>query len=127
MNKIIQYKFIILLTISIGLFSCKYEKLEPATELPENVSFQTDLIPLFNQSCNTVGCHNANGIPPDLSAGNAYSDITTRAGMIDLDIPENSKMYSRMIDVQSPMPPSGVMNYESLQVLSWITDGAKNN
>jgi len=113
--------------VSIGLFSCKYEKIEPATELPENVSFQTDLIPLFNQSCNSVGCHNAGGISPDLSPANAYTNITTIDNMIDLDNPGNSMLYMRMVDTKSPMPLSGVMPYESSQVLSWITDGASNN
>ena len=127
MNKVIRYKFIVLVMISVGFFSCKYEKIEPATELPENVSFQTDLIPLFNQSCNSVGCHNAGGIAPDLSPANAYTDLTTRDNMIDLVNPENSILYKRMIDTNQPMPLSGVMDYESRQVLSWITDGAKNN
>lgn len=113
--------------LSIGFFSCKYEKIEPATELPKNVSFQNDLIPFFNQSCNSVSCHSAGGIAPDLSPANAYADITTITDMIDLVNPKSSRLYVRMIDTKKPMPLSGVMSYESSQVLSWITDGAKNN
>jgi len=126
MKQIIRNKFTVLLLLSIALFSCKSEKIEPVTQLPENISFQNDLIPLFNQSCNTTGCHNTGGIPPDLSAGNAYTSITG-SNMIDLNNPENSKLYIRMIDTQSPMPLTGVMPYESRQVLSWIIDGAQNN
>ena len=127
MNHTMLFKILVLVLISVVLFSCKYETIEPATTLPENVSFQNDLVPLFNQSCNTVGCHSAGGIQPDLSAGNEYADITNNGDMIDLDFPGNSKLYKRMIDVQKPMPLTGVMQYESQQVLSWITDGAKNN
>ena len=123
----IPYKFIFLLLISGLLFSCTYEKIEPSSELPKDVSFKNDLIPLFNQSCNTIGCHNTGGIAPDLSADNAYRDLTTTPQMIDLDSPENSTLYKRMTDAQKPMPLSGVMVYESQQVLSWIKDGAKDN
>ncbi len=90
------------------------------------MSFQNDIIPVFNQSCNTVGCHNEGGIPPDLSAANAYVNLTTK-DLIDLDFPENSLIYKRMTDVQSPMPINGVLDYESKQVLSWIKDGAQDN
>ena len=123
----LRYKFIALLAFSLFFSSCTYEKIELVTELPQNVSFQNDLIPLFNQSCNIVGCHNTGGIAPNLSEENAYHSLTTIANMIDLDSPEKSTIYMRMIDTQKPMPLSGVMTYESQQVLSWITDGAKEN
>jgi len=126
MNRKIQFKLVIIFAISVFMFSCKYEKIEPSNTLPENVSFQNDIIPMFNQSCNTVGCHNEGGIPPDLSLGNAYVNLTTK-DLIDLDFPENSLIYMRMTDVQSPMPLTGVMDYESKQVLSWVKDGAQDN
>jgi len=123
----LRYKFIALLAFSLFFSSCTYEKIELVTELPQNVSFQNDLIPLFNQSCNAIGCHNIGGIAPDLSEANAFQNLTSIANMIDLSSPDNSTIYLRMIDTQSPMPLSGVLPYESQQVLSWITDGAKNN
>ena len=113
--------------VSVGFFSCEYEEIEPVTELPENVSFQTDLIPIFNQSCNSVGCHNAGGISPDLSEGNAYTVLTT-GDMLDLNNPENSILYKRMIDVQKPMPLSGILSKsQTNKVLVWIKEGALNN
>ncbi|NOR88551.1 MAG: hypothetical protein GQ527_13180 [Bacteroidales bacterium] len=127
MTLIVRYKLVVLLILSLVVFSCTYEKIEITDELPQNVSFQNDLIPLFNQSCNSIGCHNTGGIPPDLSVDNSYQDLTTIANMIDLESPENSTIYVRMIDTQSPMPLSGVMNYESQQVLAWIKEGAQNN
>jgi hypothetical protein len=126
MNKTLIKKIIVFLFLSFGLSACVYETVQPVTDLPKNVSFQNDLIPLFNQSCNTAGCHDQYGIPPNLSEQNAYTELTTK-GWIDLNSPENSIIYQRMIDNKKPMPPSGVMDYSSKQVLSWIKDGAKNN
>lgn len=124
---LLRYKLLALLSLCIFAFSCTYEKIEPAADLPQNVSFKNDLIPLFNQSCNVIGCHSEGGISPDLSETNAYNSLSTIANMIDLDTPENSKIYMRMTDTQSPMPLSGVMPYESKLVLAWIKEGAKNN
>ena len=127
MNKVIRIKFIILLTISVGFFSCEYEQVEPITELPTDVSFQTDLIPIFNQSCNTAGCHNAGGIAPDLSEGNAYT-VLVNGNMLDMNNAENSILYKRMIDVQKPMPLSGILSKsQTNKVLVWIREGALNN
>jgi len=122
-----SFKFIPLLFLGIIISSCTYEKIKPVSELPQDVSFKNDLIPLFNQSCNIVGCHSSGGIAPDLSEENAYHSLTTIADMIDLENPEKSEIYVRMIDTQNPMPMSGVLSYQSKQVLSWIKDGAKDN
>lgn len=120
-------RFAILMLLTVIFSSCKYEQIELSVELPQNVSFQTELIPIFNQSCNTIGCHNANGIWPDLSEGNAFEAITT-SGQLDLDTPENSKLYMRMIDMQSPMPLSGILSKtQTDKVLVWIREGANNN
>ena len=122
-----QNKFIILILLAVVFFSCKYEKIELSDELPQNVSFQNELVPVFNQSCNVIGCHTAGGIWPDLSEGNAFEAITT-GGQLDLNTPENSKLYMRMIDMQSPMPLSGILSKtQTDKVLVWIREGANNN
>ena len=128
MNHSNLLRFIVFIFMSIIIASCTYEKIEEEEGLPENVSFQNDLIPMFNASCNSVGCHNDGGIPPDLSPANAYKDLTSTAGMIDITTPENSELYKRMVDAAQPMPISGLLStYQSDQVLSWITDGAIEN
>ena len=127
MNKRVVHLLIILIFLVAAAESCTYKKIDEDPALPENVSFQNDLIPLFNNSCNSAGCHNTNGVPPDLSEANAYDDIMGTSGMVDIVHPEKSELYTRMIDTQNPMPPAGVMSYPASQVLSWITDGAKKN
>ena len=126
MNYSRSLRFIIFILLSIVVASCTYEKIEEETDLPKEISFQKDIMPIFNISCNSSGCHNNGGISPDLSPANAYEDIKT-TGMLDMTTPENSVLYVRMIDVADPMPLTGVMPYESSVVLSWITEGAKDN
>ena len=127
MTQLIQYKVVIFFMLIVLVASCTYEEIEPVTGLPENVSFQNDLIPVFNQSCNMVGCHSSGGIAPDLTPANAYINLMLDDDMIDTDTPENSELYKRMIDTKNPMPLTGILPYESSQVLSWITDGAEDN
>ncbi|MCK5537096.1 MAG: hypothetical protein KAI79_09725 [Bacteroidales bacterium] len=120
-------KFLIIFILSIGLYSCEYEKIEAPVGIIENVSFSNDIIPIFNQSCNAVGCHNAGGISPDLSVENAFTVLFT-GDMLDLGTPENSELYKRMIDVQKPMPLSGILSKSQTdKVLVWIEEGANDN
>ncbi len=120
-------KLIIFSLLCIAITSCTYEKIEEETGLPENMSFKDNIIPMFTANCSSVGCHNDGGISPDLSPANAFVEITTISGMVDVANPEESELYKRMIDVAKPMPMSGVLSYESSQLLSWIKDGAKDN
>ena len=119
--------FQVIVMLSLGLFftNCTRDQFE--SPQPENVSFKNDLIPLFNNSCNSIGCHNNGGIYPDLSEENAYDEITGR-GLIDDEFPENSLLYRRMIDNETPMPIAGLLlEYQSQQVLVWIQEGHLNN
>lgn len=120
MKKTLSMIGVALLLITFS--GCEYEFIEPI-EITDEVSFSKDIIPYFNKSCNMSGCHNAGGIPPDLSAANAYVDLFDE-GQIDLDDPENSKLYESL--------KSGSMKQystaeETAIVLKWIEQGAPNN
>ena len=119
--------FIAIFSLFICFTSCEWEQMQPVEELPENVSFSNDIIPIFKQSCSTVGCHNNGGISPDLSDDNAYNALTT-GDILDLNNPENSKLYKEMTNVQDPMPISGILpKSQTDKVLVWIKEGANNN
>ena len=121
------FKLFLALFLFTTFFSCEYEEMIPPSTLPENVSFKNDIIPLFNQSCNAIGCHNEGGISPDLSEANAYNDILDN-NLVDFNNAENSILYMRMIDVLSPMPMSGILSEtQTNKVLVWIREGAINN
>ncbi|KAA3634941.1 MAG: hypothetical protein DWQ02_10555 [Bacteroidetes bacterium] len=113
--------------LSFFFFSCEWEEYEVSDIEISEVSFSEDVMPIFNQSCNSIGCHNDTGIPPDLSPANAYQDLFD-TNMIDLNNPAQSELYVRMIDVQSPMPLDGILS-ETLTrtVLVWIEEGALDN
>jgi len=113
--------------LSLLLTSCEWKEYDPNIGNIENVSFSQDVIPIFNQSCNSIGCHNSTGVAPDLSSENAFQDLRNK-NMIDLDNPSNSVLYKRMIDVQKPMPLSGVLSAKIQKtILVWIEEGAKDN
>lgn len=109
--------------------SCYYDAtLEPLTpEVTTDVSFANDILPIFNQSCNTSGCHNAGGTRPDLSPANAYNALTG-GNYINLAAPEQSNLYKWMRGQGGlPMPLSGPNAAYNATVLAWIKQGAKNN
>lgn len=109
--------------------SCYYDAtLEPLTpEVTTDVSFSKDILPIFNQSCNSSGCHNAGGTAPDLSPANAYNALVS-GNYINIASPEQSELYRWMRGQGGlPMPLSGPNAGYNATVLAWIQQGAKNN
>jgi hypothetical protein len=127
--KIASVLFLVYASIMLlsGCYKDETVIIETGEEVTREVSFAQDLIPIFNSSCNSSGCHNAGGKAPDLSAVNAYSSLTN-GGYINTSSPEYSELYLWMTGKNgTPMPPSGIdPDYNSL-VLAWIKQGAKNN
>ncbi len=119
-----KLKGIIILIVLATLLSCQNKKI--AAPIPSNVGFSTDVMSVFNQSCNAAGCHAPGYSAPDLTSPNAYTDLL-KYNLIDTRIPENSVLYKRMADGEQPMPPAGVLTYEASIVLAWIQEGAKDN
>lgn len=118
---------ILILGIMMSFTACEWEEYQVSDVVKEDVSFSQDIIPIFEADCNSIGCHAAGAIPPDLSPANAYQDLFD-TDMIDLDNPANSELYVRMIDVQAPMPLSGVLSPSVTNlVLKWIEEGALDN
>lgn len=116
------------LLLASFMTSCQKEILVPnPVEVPDTVSFAADVIPIFNESCNMSGCHITGGISPNLTPENAYFDLTI-TGMIDVDDPEGSLLYTRMISTTKPMPPAGKLADGKLEiVLKWIQQGGLDN
>ncbi len=104
--------------------SCEYEWIQPEKQaIPDTLSFSNDIMPIFNNGCNTNVCHGAGSTPPDLSEGNAYNALINGA-YVDTETPEASILYTTM--------KSGSMKVytdpgDEEIVLAWITQGAKNN
>lgn len=115
------------LTVMI-LVSCRKDTYAPVPTLDLNtpVSFKADIMPVFVTHCYGSGCHDK-GIPPDLTAANAYDQLTL-LGYVDTTDAEGSKLYARMVSTSSPMPPAGVLSGDiTNKILAWIKQGAQNN
>jgi hypothetical protein len=120
----ISFSFILLAGMA---FSCTYDTLEmKPVETPDTVSFSNDVIPVFETNCAYAGCHNAGGIPPDLTEANAYFELTT-FGYIEQDtaLAEQSLLYQK-IDIGGSMEKYASDNDRAL-ILKWIKQGAQNN
>ncbi|HEY8661070.1 MAG TPA: hypothetical protein VIL78_18705 [Hanamia sp.] len=95
--------------------------------ITRTVSFSQDIIPIFNKSCNTSGCHSTGGQAPNLTETNAYNSLTI-GNYFDKANPQNSVIYQKMTGKRgTPMPVSGVHKDYAALVLAWITQGANNN
>lgn len=116
----------ILLTL---LPSCYKDVISPGSDPngpPQFVSFSGDLIPIFNRSCNSTGCHDA--VPahkPSLVPEKAYNALMS-GGYVNTAVPDNSLIYQVL--KTGSMPQSGALPpNETQKVLDWIRNGAPNN
>jgi len=93
---------------------------------PQFVSFSGDLIPLFNTSCNSSGCHDA--VPahkPSLVPEQAYNALLS-GGFVNTAVPQESTIY--VVTKTGQMPPTGALKVTDTQkILDWIRNGAPNN
>lgn len=96
-------------------------------EITRDVSFANDIIPIFNSSCNSSGCHNSGGKAPELIGSKAYNSLIN-GGYINTGLPESSELYLWMNGEKgTPMPTSGINSDYNALVLAWIKQGALNN
>ncbi len=121
--------FAYVLICIFGLISCEYEAFEPVKVVidspPGGLSFSTDIIPIFDKSCNGSACHTTGHFKVDLTPPNAYADLFAK-NMIDTVAPTNSKLYTKLTAAGS----THLTKVEAGQpetILKWIEEGAKNN
>ena len=125
------FKFIFALVFVTVLFGgCKYnfivpeDVIDPNDPNVEEVSFVSDIIPVFLDN-NCTACHDPGGQIPDLTAANAYSSINTTR-YINASSPAESKLYTRPHPSNTDSHPK-YSEAEAALVLTWIQQGAKNN
>ncbi|MFZ4543747.1 MAG: hypothetical protein ACOYOA_06840 [Saprospiraceae bacterium] len=115
--------------VVFSLSSCyKDSTVYPDTEeITRQVSFTTDILPIFNESCAVSGCHSNGGKAPNLSTASAFNSLTV-GNYINTGDPESSVLYQWMAGKKAtPMPIVGInKNYNAL-VLAWIKQGANSN
>lgn len=119
--------FISLCIISLTVVSCYYDEvLGSGDELPQNVSFNRDVMAIFNKNCNAAGCHDQEPPhQPSLVQANAYNSLH-QGGFINTTVPSESRLYGVL--TEGIMPPSGTLSQRDLKIiLAWLNDGALNN
>jgi hypothetical protein len=95
--------------------------------IDREVSFATDIVPIFEQNCSVSGCHVSGGQKPDLTKSQALASLSS-GNYLDLNLPENSELYAWLTGKRSAvMPLSGSDPEINAFVLAWITQGAQNN
>jgi len=125
MRRIILFFSIALSALTV--VGCYYDEvLGESDELPQNVSFNRDVMAIFNESCNMSGCHDA--APPhapSLVQENAYTSLM-QGGFVNTTVPGESTLYGVL--VEGNMPPSGALSGREMKIiLAWINEGALNN
>lgn len=126
-KKIVGFLAGFTMLLLIGCYKDKTVIFDTGAEITMPVSFATDIIPVFNSSCNMSGCHTAGSKVPDLSATNAYNSLTV-GNYYNTTTPESSTIYLWMTGKKStPMPTSGVNKDYNALMLAWIKQGAQNN
>lgn len=126
-KKIAGFWAVIVVLIFTSCYKDKTLILDTVDEITRTVSFKSDIIPIFNSSCNQSGCHSTGGKSPDLTLVNAYNSLVN-GGFIDINNPQQSLLYLWMTGKKgTPMPISGVNKDFNALVLAWIKQGAQNN
>jgi hypothetical protein len=121
--------FITALLVLQSCYDAATVVIDNSPTITKTVSFQKDIIPIFNKNCSAAGCHNTGGKSPDLTADKAYSSLQI-GKYFDTKSPDQSVLYLYLTGKKSPqMPMGGPSNPSSINqlVLAWIKQGAKNN
>lgn len=123
-----KIKIILFMFFGLTLTTCYYDQFVDIGDNSElgDVSFSADVISIFNQSCNTSGCHSGS-VVPNLLPEKAFNELIN-GSYIDVDNPEESELYQWMEGNRSlPMPLTGANASYNATVLAWIEQGALNN
>lgn len=123
MKKRISYSLITF--ICLTFISCKYDKI-PIEPVPEVVSFQLDVQPIFDNDC--IICHNGGFIAPsDFRADVSFDEIKNKFLVVPGNL-EASNLYQRLIGNANLMPPGSPISQSKIDIIAeWIVQGALNN
>jgi hypothetical protein len=108
-------------TIDQGSFSKVYDPSAPV----DSVRFSTGILPIFTSDC--IMCHGDGGSNPELTASEAYSNLTATPGQyINLTSPASSHLYLHITEIPNSHG-GGIKAAAGEKILTWIQQGALNN
>lgn len=127
MKRIIVYPFL-LFVIAFSLISCYKDVILPDAAVdpdgpPQQVSFSSELAPIFTSKCALSGCHVSGSHKPYLITATSYQEIVN-GGYVNPLIPKESILYKMINGEMKEYIPSAT---ERQKVYDWIRNGAPNN
>ena len=128
-----KYKiFLFVAVVGFLMSACVYDFIAPEEIVivdPDNpdavvISFQNDVVPIFENKC--ARCHVTGGVKstPDLAAGKAYNSLAG-SKYVNMTSPDQSSIYT--IPQQNGSHPAKYSTAEANYILGWIIQGAKDN
>lgn len=125
-------RLVLLMILVLGTsFQCEKKKVPTSTacQVIDTVSFQKNIVPIFEAQC--VSCHSGSSASGNLNleASVAYQNLSDpKSGYLDTINPTYSLLYASMISSSNPMPPNGKLDKCTTDlILKWIQQKAKNN
>ncbi len=127
---------VLIASAAIFMSSCddtvSAEDIDNRTIPESDVSFTTDLLPVFNLKCSSGQCHNSSYMAGGYSM-ETWSNVV-QAGIVNPGSPETSRLIWR-IDAKygyELMPPVGepinpITESQLNGIYTWIEEGALNN
>lgn len=122
----VTYKMLITaMVVGLGLASCTYYTNDfEEVQVPDPISFEEHIIPIFELNCNNPGCHSGT-IPPDLRGDVAYDELIDGEYVTDFSTAENNLLYQK---ISAGGSMEGFATEENrAYIKAWIEDGAQNN
>ena len=99
--------------------SCTHDG-TPADQMPE-ICFTEQVLPIFQNSCGTSGCHDNRG-----EAGYNFTDYAGIMKAINPGNADKSKAYKAMTSTLQLMPPNNALPIDKRTIIRlWIEQGAK--
>lgn len=124
MKRLAYTLFFVMIISMAGLQSCSYEMITPEkVVVGDNITWTTDVLPIFTKNCNVAGCHVSGAVSPDLSATQAYISLVY-FGYVNTNIPEESSVYTKLT---TGSMKTYATEQEKAIILKWIQLGALEN
>lgn len=128
MKHVLKYVSALLIFGVVVLAGCYRDVILPEALVdpegpPQQVSFSTDLAPMFAKSCTDAGCHDVGSHKPTLLIDNSYQSLVN-GGFVNTGIPKKSTLYIMINGEMKEYIPKAV---DRQKIYDWIRNGAPNN
>ena len=121
---------LLILVVVVSVAACRNDFFGQPPLPTGPISFNKSVLPILVTECAKSGCHVPGGQTPDLTAANAYNNLTGLGYATpddSLNAPQ-SILMKQINNASKPMPPNGKLTaYDISLITTWIKQGAQNN